>query len=160
MLINLQSCCQIIWSQQLEILQILFSRSTLSTRTSGKRSLETPAPGRPSIFSQTELKQIVDHLLVMSDLCDGHSEIQTMNLFRYLVCVMKKDVPRVKASHGFMAYLFINFPGLSRRKALVFDFQRTASLTKDIIDSFFAILGKTYDICRELSGHVTHPILN
>ena len=133
------------------------SRSTLNTRTSGKRSLETLAPGRPSIFSQTELKQIVDHLLVMSDLGYGYSEIQAMNLFRYLACVMKKDVPRFKASRGFMAYLFIKFPELSKRKALAFDFQRAVSLTKDIIDRFFVILGKTYEICRELSGHTIHP---
>jgi len=133
------------------------SKSTLNTRISGKISLESlVVPGRPPVFSHQELKEIIDHLLVMAELGYGYSEIQAMNLFRYLACVLKKDIPRFKASHGFMAYLFVQFPELSRRKTLSFDKQRT-SLTKDILDRFFIVLGKTYDICKQLSGQNIHP---
>lgn len=134
------------------------STSTLGTQTSGKRSAISPRPpGRPSVFSQTELKEIVNHLLVMADLGFGYSELQAMNLIMYLADVMRKDVPGFKVTHGFMAYLFIKFPELTKRKALALDYQRATCLTKEIIDEFFVVLGEAYRMCRELSGEAIHP---
>ena len=114
--------------------------STLSYRTSGQRSLTSPSkPGRPSIFTKDELQKIVNHLLVMADLGYGYSEVQAMNLIRYISSLKPSNVQNFKASHGFMAYLFIQFPELAMRRALALDYKRATSLTKEGIGRFYDV---------------------
>ena len=135
--------------------------STLSYRTAGKRSVTNPQkPGRPSVFSKTQLQQIVNHLLIMANLGYGYSEIQAMNLMRYLAKLKDSRDPKdekgsseFKASHGFMSYLFTKFPELTKRKALALDYQRT----EDIINRFFQVVNQTYTMCKDLSGQDINP---
>ena len=133
--------------------------ATLQCRTSGKRSAKSPKrAGRPSTFSDIELREIVNHLLVMADLGYGYSETQAMSLIRYLASKKgSKASAGFKASHGFMAYLFIKFPELTKRRALALDYQRAESLTVDTVSRFFSTLESAYKLCKDLSGNDIRP---
>lgn len=132
--------------------------STLATRTSGKQSIEKPPQvGRPPVFSQEELNDIVQHLLLMADLGYGYTEFQSGNLIRYIAHQKANNKSTFKASHGFMCHLFVQFPELALRRASSFEYLRASSLTKDLIARFFLVLGKAYSICQNLSGKETEP---
>ena len=129
--------------------------ATLQCRTSGKKSTTSPKnTGRPAIFSSSELQETVNHLLTMADLGYEYSEMQAMSLIRYLASIKgSKTSTKFKASHGFMAYLFIKFPELTKRKALALDYQRADALTIDTVSRFFCTLEKAYKLCKDLSGY-------
>lgn len=128
--------------------------STLSYRTSGKRSVTSPKkPGRPAVFTKEELQKIVNHLLLMADLGYGYSELQALNLIRYIASLKNDEAKKnFKASHGFMCYLMIQFPELSLRKALALEYTRASVLTIDTVRRFFQVLQEAYQTGCELSG--------
>lgn len=133
--------------------------STLATRTNGKISVtQPPRVGRKSFFTKEELQQIVNHLLVMADLGYGYTELQAMNLIRYLSTLKDKEkVKKFKGSHGFMCHLFLQFPELKKRRAQSLEYLRATTLTVESIQHFFTVLGEAYTICKELSQEEIHP---
>ena len=89
----------------------------------------------------------------MADLGFGYTEMQAQNLIRYLAKHKPQNKTSFKASHGFMANLFIQFPELAKRRASSFEYLRTSPLTSDRITRFFGVLAEASTICNTLSAN-------
>jgi len=132
-------------------------KSTLSDYIKGKSSVDNPPQiGRKPIFSDSELADIVNHLLKMAEVGYGYTSLQMSNLIRFIAekCKQRKDL---KIGSGFVARLFVKFPELSLRKVTTYDYLRAAHLTPEIVMKFFNILDTAYNLVRELSGNEIDP---
>ena len=75
----------------------------------------------------------------MADLGYGYTEIQAQNFIRYLAERKPQNKTSCKASHGFMANLFIQFSELAKRRTFSFEYLRASSLTSELNTRFFKV---------------------
>lgn len=111
-------------------------KSTLSDRKTGRYSVENPPNmGRKPIFSKEELDQIVNQLLQMASIGYGCTPTQALNLMRY-IAEKFKDSSKLALGQSFLKMIYLKFPELSSRKGTAYDYQKSKSLTPEIVQKF------------------------
>lgn len=94
----------------------------------------------------------------MADIGYGYTQIQAMNLFRFLAAKYKgNNFQGFKASYCFMTGLYSKFPELTVRKIASYEFNRAKFLNQNSVQKFFDILKTAYGMTEELSGKPINP---
>ena len=133
------------------------SKSTLNDRVTGKYSVDKPPLlGRKCIFSNEELAEIVNHLIKMSDIGYGYTQLQAINLLRYIA---SKHINKqgFKGSYKFLLSFYEKFPEISKRKISAYEYKRAKNLTPEVVQKFFEILKTAYNLAEEISQRPIDP---
>jgi hypothetical protein len=132
------------------------NKSVLERRVNGKVAIDASS-GRKPIFTLTEEKLLVEHLLRMASIGYAYDRIQFLNFVNKFAELKQTNFVTNGLTFGWFSRLMIRNPILTIRKAQDLDSIRSKSLTLEGLKLYFDNLKTSVELVEQFSNSKIHP---